>query len=245
MRRGGQVGTALAPDVRVAAEPPEPDVAQSEGTRGKGFRADESACAHEEPAKREFSEAFFDRLRDFPLTTFAVVTDRPTRTPYDGTDSLQTHHRYLLERVNLFMERDFPDDLALLVYDNLDPGTAANFAASLDAFMERGGGKSLTHIVPSALFSDSEFTPGVQVADRFAYAVRINEEEKLHQQSVISDPYLSTIKRYASIIRTKTRNYELPEVAEGFVSYGISTIGADKLLYEPPADRAERRKGGG
>lgn len=29
-------------------------------------------------AKREYAEAFFDRLRDFPLTVFAVVAERPT-----------------------------------------------------------------------------------------------------------------------------------------------------------------------
>lgn len=132
------------------------------------------------------------------------------------------------------MEREHPDDLALLVYDNLDPGSAANFAASLDNFFERGGGKSLTHIVPSALFSDSEFTPGIQVADRSAYAVRINEEKVLFQQAVVSDPYLSTMKRYAALIRNKTRNYELPEKEAGFTSYGISTISAEKLNYDGP-----------
>ena len=141
------------------------------------------------------------------------------------------------------MEREHPDDLALLVYDNLDPGTAAKFAASLDGFFERGGGKGFTHLVPSALFSDSEFTPGIQVADRFAYVIRLNEENSLYQQQVIADPYLSTIKRYASIVRNKTRNYELPEVESGFLCYGISTITADKFIYEKPTPRFERRSG--
>jgi len=191
-------------------------------------------------AKREFAEAFFDRLRDFPLTVFAVVAERPAKQPYEGADVLQAHHRFLLERINLFMERDHPDDLALLIYDNLDPGNAAKFAASLDTFMSRGGGKNFRYVVPSALFADSEFAPGIQVADRFAYVVRLNEEEELYQQQVISDPYLSTIKRYAAIVRSKTRNYELPDVEPGFLSYGISTIGADKFIYEAPVARSVR-----
>lgn len=103
--------------------------------------------------------------------------------------------------------------------------------------MTRGGGKNFPYVVPSALFSDSEFTPGIQVADRFAYVVRLNEEEGLYQQNVISDPYFSTIKRYASIVRSKTRNYELPDVHAGFLCYGISTIGADKFIYERPPGR--------
>lgn len=93
------------------------------------------------------------------------------------------------------MEREHPDDLALLIYDSLDPGNAGKFAASLDTYMERGGGRNLKRVVPSALFCDSEFTPGIQVADRFAYVVRINEEKELYKQQVIGDPYLSTIKR--------------------------------------------------
>jgi hypothetical protein len=195
-------------------------------------------------AKREYAEAFFDRLRDFPFTIFAVVTERPTRQPYEGPDLLQTHHRWLLERVNAYMEREHPDDLALLVYDNLDPGSAANFASSLDNFFERGGGKALTRIVPSALFSDSEFTPGIQVADRSAYVIRLNEENLLYQQPVVSDPYLSTMKRYAGVIKNKTRNYELPEVEEGFTSYGITTMSADKLTYDAPARSARPQPAG-
>lgn len=191
-------------------------------------------------AKREYAEAFFDRLRDFPLTTFAMVCERPTQTPYEGPEVLQAHQRYLLDRVDLFMEREHPDDLALLIYDNIDPGSARNFAASLDNYMERGGGQKLKRIVPSALFSDSEFTPGIQVADRFAYVVRINEEKALYQQQVVSDPYMSTIKRYAALVRTKTKNYELPEVDEGFMSYGISTMSADKFTYEAPPQRSPR-----
>lgn len=191
-------------------------------------------------AKREYAESFFDRLRDFPLTIFAVVCERPTRAPYEGPDVLQAHQRYLLERVNTFMEREHPDDLALLIYDNIDPGSARNFASSLDAYMERGAGHRLKYVLPSALFSDSEFTPGIQVADRFAYVVRINEEKKLYQQQVISDPYMSTIKRYAAIVRAKTKNYELPDIEDGFTSWGISTMSADKLTYDGPTPRPIR-----
>ena len=190
-------------------------------------------------AKREFAEAFFDRLRDFPLTVFAVVAERPEKEPYEGPDNLQAHHRFLLDRIELFMEREHPNDLALLVYDDLDPGNATKFAQSLDGFMERGPGKGMKHIVPSALFANSEFAPGIQIADRFAYVVRINEEELLYQSPVHADPYFSTIKRFASIVRQKTKNYELPEVEPGFMSYGISTISADKFQYGAP-DRAGR-----
>jgi hypothetical protein len=86
--------------------------------------------------------------------------------------------------------------------------------------------------------------PGIQVADQFAYVVRINEDKALYQQQVVSDPYLSTIKRYAALVRSKTKNYELADVEDGFQSYGITTISADKFPYEAPSRRFQRSSDG-
>jgi len=79
----------------------------------------------------------------------------PTRDPRSCRRTIE----FLLERIDLFMEREHPDDLALLIYDSLDPGNAGKFAASLDTYMERGGGRNLKRVVPSALFATRSSRP--------------------------------------------------------------------------------------
>ena len=94
--------------------------------------------------------------------------------------------------------------------------------------------------MPSVLFSDSEFAAGLQVADRFAYVLRLNEQEELYRKSTLSDPYFSTIKRYAGMVWSKNQDYDLPDVAEGFICCGISTITAEKFDYGPPSEWSSR-----
>ena len=88
----------------------------------------------------------------------------------------------------------------------------------------------MQHVVPSPLFVDSSLTPGIQIADSFAYVTRLNYEHNLHA-GASSDPYLSAIRRYAAIVREKTINYERED---GLSWYGISTMAASKFVYERP-----------
>ena len=91
----------------------------------------------------------------------------------------------------------------------------------------------MQHIVPSPLFVDSSLTPGIQIADRFAYVLRLYEENQLQRQGVIGDAYLATIKRYAKVVWPKTKNYDR---GDGFIFHGISRLRATRFDYElPPA----------
>lgn len=184
-------------------------------------------------AKRAYVEEIFDRLRDFELVAFAIVMERPTKVPYTGPGFLPTQFRWLLERIERFMERDHPKHMAIPVFDGQDPQSNKNFAECFTSYMARHkAGKAMQHVVPSPLFVDSFLTPGVQIADLFAYVLRLDYEHHLYQSNVLSDPYLSTIKRYAAIVRQKTINYEREDGAGTW--FGISTMDQSRFAYEPP-----------
>jgi len=183
------------------------------------------------PSKREYAESLFAWLRDFDLKVFAMVMERPQHQPYEGPDFLNTQHRWLLERIDRFMEREHPDQMAIPIFDGQDPTNNERFSDCFSNFMARTRiGRSMQHIVPSPLFVDSSLTPGIQIADVFAYVTRLNYEQKLHLGAV-SDPYLSAVRRYAAIVRDKTINYDR---GNGQFWYGISTMDANKFQYEAP-----------
>lgn len=177
--------------------------------------------------KREFMDSLFEYLRDFDLTVFAIVMERPLQPIYEGGELLQTHHRWLLERIDRFMEREHPAFMAVPVFDGQDPSSNRIFSDCFTSFMARtDAGRAMHHIVPSPLFVDSSITPGIQIADLFAYVTRLNYEHSLYQTSPISDPYLSAIKRYASIVRAKTKDYARDD---GHTWYGIATMDVSKF----------------
>ena len=123
--------------------------------------------------KRAYAEGFFEIVNDADVTVFAMVMERPSKAPYEGPELLQCHHRYLLDRIERFMSEEHPNSMALPIYDALDPTQTRIFAASFNSFMSRSNpGRAMQHVVPSPLFVDSALTPGIQIADRFAYALR-------------------------------------------------------------------------
>lgn len=188
-------------------------------------------------AKREYVESLFEFLRDFEMTVFGITMHRPERQPYEGVETLPTQYRWLLERIERFMEHDHPKHWALPVFDTRDPGQNRILSESFTAFMATSPeGRAMQHIVPSALFVDSALTPGIQIADWFAYVIRLNEEHELYRQHALKDPYLSAIKRYVSIVKTKTQDHAKED---GFIHYGLATMDASKFDYEPPAPRRD------
>lgn len=188
-------------------------------------------------AKREYAESLFEFLRDFELTVFAVVMERPPRELYQGPEFLQRQFRWLLQRIDRFMEREDPNGFAIPIFDGQDPSSNRNFSESFTGFLVRTDvGRAMKHVVPSPLFVDSSLTFGIQVADLFAYVIRLNHEHSLYQTPSVKDPYLSAIKRYAIIIRQKTLNFELDD---GMTWYGITTMDANKFFYSKPESNQE------
>ena len=59
-------------------------------------------------------------------------------------------------------------------------------------------------------------------------ALRGNE---LHKAGIVVDPYLGTMKRYAKVVWSKTRDYD---DGDGFTIYGITRMSAAKFDYSLP-----------
>jgi hypothetical protein len=187
-------------------------------------------------AKREYVESLFEFLRELDLSVFAIVMDRPTQVPWVGTETLSTQYRWLLERVERHMENTYPNYFAVPVFDNRAPSQDRMFSQSYTGYMALNQyGKSMTHIMPSPLFADSALTPGIQVADLFAYALRMNEEQELFKTAQ-KDPYFSALRRYANIVKSKTVDYE---DEDGTMQWGIRHMDASKFDYEPPSRKSQ------
>ncbi len=52
----------------------------------------------------------------------------------------------------------------------------------------------------------------------------------------MSNPYLATIKRFATVVREKTINYAKDD---GGTWFGIATVSAARFTYEAPSSQAE------
>lgn len=189
--------------------------------------------------KRAYAEGFFEMVNDADVTVFAIVMERPEKAPYEGPELLQCHHRYLFDRIERFMAQEHPNHMALPIYDALDPGSTRIFAASFNSFMSKSNaGRAMQHIVPNPLFVDSALTPGIQIADRLAYVLRLHEENQLQRQGIVGDAYLATIKRYSKTVWASTRNYDR---GDGFIIHGISRITPARFDYELPASMSGGR----
>jgi hypothetical protein len=189
--------------------------------------------------KRTYAEAFFDFIRDSGLMIFAVVMERPTQELYQAETFLQPHFRWLLERIDRFMEREHPRHFALPIFDGQDPRSNEKLSRCFTNFMARSKpGRAMQRIVPSPLFVDSTLTPGIQIADMCAYVLRIAHERNLFQDKSVSDPYLATIKRFATVVREKSVNYSKDD---GGTWYGIATFGASRFVYEAPLEQTDEQ----
>ncbi|MDO8750190.1 MAG: DUF3800 domain-containing protein [Dehalococcoidia bacterium] len=197
------------------------------------------------PEKREFVEAFFDMCRNFPFKLFAVVMERPLTPPPIDRDILPMPFRYILYRVNRYVELEEPDDLGVVLFDG--DGTQFNRLSERASnwLFKSQGGQSLSHLAESPFFVNSEFTPGIQIADMAAGVIRIYQENTLHRHIPSGDPFLSAISRYYKILEQKT--VDLPRPVGTGIWYGIyfmsermhhvleSDIGVEEVDHARPA----------
>ena len=174
------------------------------------------------PEKREFVESFFELLRNFPLTVFAIVMERPVSPPPVERNFLPMPFRYILQRINRLAEQDPNIDLAAVMFD----GDGSQYNRISERFsnwlFRSNSGRSLTHLAESPFFVDSRFTPQIQVADMIAGVIRIYQENYLNQGVPSGDPFLSAISRYYKIVQQKTIDLNSPSIAQshgmGFIS---------------------------
>lgn len=174
----------------------------------------------------ELVESVFDQIRNFPITTFAVIMERPeTEIPKDST-YLPRQYRYILQRVNALLYGR-PDMAVVLVDGN--GSQEGGLSGKLERYLNRSHeGQSMTNVVDTPYFVDSRLTTGIQLADLVAGVVRQYQEAELFRNRHPSDYYLRAISRYYSIIESKTQ--ELTDPNTGFTLHGLHLM-PERLHY--------------
>jgi hypothetical protein len=156
------------------------------------------------PEKRELTEAFFDLIRNLPITVFAVIMERPEETPIIDTIYLPNQFRYLLQRCDLLAQET--NDMITILFDG-DCQSQGGLSLKFNAFLHRSNeGRSMNTVTDAPFFVDSRVTGGIQIADMAAGAIRLYEENKLFQGVPAGDSFLSAIRRYYSILEEKSKD---------------------------------------
>lgn len=172
----------------------------------------------------ELLEEVFERIRNLPITIFAVVMEKPTVEVSRDDSRLPRQYRYILQRVNALLS-DQPGNCVVLVDGDGSQygGLSEKFERYLNRFHE---GQSMTKVVDTPYFVDSRYTMGIQLADIVAGVVRQYHEQDL-SRGLPSDPYLRTVARYYRTIESKMQDLTSPD---GFSLPGVYFM-AERLHY--------------
>jgi len=154
-------------------------------------------------------EAFFDLLRNLPITIFAVIMERPESVPMFELIFLPNQFRFLLQRCDLLAQEN--KDMVTILFDG-DCEAYSGLSLKFNAFLHRSNeGRAMISVTDAPFFVDSRVTCGIQIADMAAGTIRLFEENKLFQGVPAGDSFLSAIRRYYSILEEKTRDQVSPE----------------------------------
>lgn len=157
-----------------------------------------------QPAKWELAERCFELFNRVALTAFAIVMPRPSRPPDIESDRLPHQHIFLLQRINaLARERR---EQAVLIYDGQGMNIQGrNLSACISNYIFRVAmpNGQMEHILDTAFFVDSNVTPGIQVADLAAGALRLGEQ---HRLGGLDGAFVSAVRRFTSMVARSTRS---------------------------------------
>ncbi|MBC7076903.1 MAG: DUF3800 domain-containing protein [Synergistales bacterium] len=172
------------------------------------------------PEKRELVESVVDLVEQMDgLTMFAIIMERPQQVPVSEPGILPRPHQFLLERVNAYLERRDLDQMGIVIYDSRDQATDRALSTSFRNFLFRSRrGMSLTRIVETPLFVNSDIAPGIELADLFASVVRQYHELSSAMQDR-SSFYTSAIERFYRVAKSKT--VDLPNLFTDGINYGF------------------------
>ena len=146
----------------------------------------------------------FELFSRVALTAFAIVMPRPSRPPDIEPDRLPHQHIFLLQRINaLARERR---EQAVLIYDGQGMNIQGrNLSACISNYIFRVAmpNEQMGHILDTAFFVDSRVTPGIQVSDLAAGALRLREQ---HRLDGADGAFNSAIRRFAGVVARSTRS---------------------------------------
>jgi len=150
---------------------------------------------------RELVDAFYSQLGYHHMSVFGVVLDkRHLRDYMDHTRAHRKAWELLLERIQFFMKSEHDRHQAIIVADDVTRQTNLALAEKLVYLQDRGtsSGCWLSNISGLPMFTKSELSNGIQLADLCAYNIH-----RAFRQQDLSYPFFDRIAPY--IWRSKTR----------------------------------------
>ncbi|MBM3117988.1 MAG: DUF3800 domain-containing protein [Chloroflexi bacterium] len=128
------------------------------------------------PKKLEFVDEILSLCKRYQLSAFAIGMRQFEEQMLEGFSREESRifrvYHYLLERVEAMMQESYPDDMAIVLLDSSDKETNKRRALAFGNFLYgHEVGKSVQKIVETPFFVSSSLTPGIQIADLFAYAL--------------------------------------------------------------------------
>lgn len=187
------------------------------------------------PRRREFTEEIFALCREYEVKTFASIMERPKNPLLDLELNPHIHElsKYLMRRVNRYVLECYQDRRAIFLYDAQDDKSNERLARRFTDFLfKTKKGWEYLNILDTPFFVNSKMTPGIQVADLFAYIIN-----KRFQRKGI-DP----IEKFYKEI--KDLQFEWENEEEGYGLRGIKfiqkeAIGKDQTVFEEEISEIE------
>ena len=126
------------------------------------------------PKKREFVEEILSLCKINQIIAFAIGLRYPHTPTMEGLSEPNTFLVIsdLVERVEAMMVENFPNELAVMVFDSQEDRKDQERALEFGNYLYgTTRGRAVSHVSDTALFSSSTVTKGLQIADIFAYAL--------------------------------------------------------------------------
>jgi hypothetical protein len=122
-------------------------------------------------AKLSYVTAVFDICSRFRCKAFASIVETDA-TP-TATSGLRKDYAYLFERFFYFLEDSVPQELGIIVFDELEKSKSHLLVEQAHRYFQESaiGRQRASLIIPEPFFVHSDLTTGVQIADLVAYTI--------------------------------------------------------------------------
>jgi hypothetical protein len=161
-------------------------------------------------------------LETLPASVFAIRGKRPTIVPASPKLRVDPPNRLLIERIELLMRQQAQvGHLAKLVFDETGRGPDSMRSRSMRGFFHgTPEGKGCVNVLDVPFFVSSAITPGIQLADLMAGAIRHHQILR-DQGSAFTTDWEKAILRLYEVARTHTQDFKVTTGGSTETYYGL------------------------
>jgi len=180
-----------------------------------GRRYKQAALGHAKALRgANLVESVFDVIQKTKeIAVFGVTGERPTLPPRTPPGLLPLHYLFLLQRIYRHAVELGEETMAVVVFDEKDPDVDAKLSHAFAHFLfSVPEGQAMKNVLETAFFVSSKITFGVQLADLAASCLRQSLGLSIDGQfgGFTPDPFISAIRRFDAILRSKTTDFNDP-----------------------------------